>query len=703
MNNFFLKKIIKEELSENKNIANTFFYKIVSKGVNLKYLKSNFERYARSNNFEACVEYCNYAIKKFPNNTFGYIEKSKLYRTVNNESQADEILRNSPFSSRYTLRQKVDNTKPVKNKSLSLKLPTAAKRTKNISSQLKKLTAEGDNIKVVEFLNSNFHELTVEQMLLLCNIHQQMGNYICAFNTLIDAQKKYTNERKILMRIGEILQNDKKITQAHIYFKSAQIFYPEYGAVRKLSFEVDNNLLSEAKQTLRLILSFNTLSLLKFLPVINRVSSYFPEHRADFIRIRNEVKNILSDKDGRKGLNPSDQVKVAIKCRWYEVAETIILRNERGIKPVSDANITWAKSARSNYFGFEQLFALANYNDENTIPFGIFNGQSIEITNTKPDLKCIELFIPSVFFTEPKEEKPSYVTVRNFFRNIYAYILKRDDIIIIPRHQWNWRKCDLLDENHYSISYHTHEEMNPKRLHIQESTLANRCSMDNMGFAGYSSLSNGINFEEKAKIECNLISEVNRQALYYIENNISKYKQLDEDLDISNEYVFIPMQVTTDIVAALAYIDSITLLNTVANYFCNSDIKVVVKRHPYCKSLEVERLISELSSSNKIIVTEASVHNLIKNAKAVLTVNSGVGLESIIHNKPVIATGKSEYSYATAAIAHNEDELLNILDDLESIISLPTKRNEFLEYYFLTYALPYDALTDINKRLEQFI
>ncbi|RJJ95293.1 capsular biosynthesis protein, partial [Escherichia coli] len=89
----------------------------------------------------------------------------------------------------------------------------------------------------------------------------------------------------------------------------------------------------------------------------------------------------------------------------------------------------------------------------------------------------------------------------------------------------------------------------------------------------------------------------------------------------------------------------------------NTSTKVVVKRHPYCNSIEVEKLINELEKEGKIIVSDSSVHHLIKTSKAVITVNSGVGLETVIHNKPVIITGKSDYYYAATAIAKNGQEL----------------------------------------------
>ncbi|HBB2734273.1 TPA: capsular biosynthesis protein, partial [Escherichia coli] len=121
------------------------------------------------------------------------------------------------------------------------------------------------------------------------------------------------------------------------------------------------------------------------------------------------------------------------------------------------------------------FFSLANHNDDNKKLKGFLNGHEIEL-NHDEKLKCVEVFIPSVFFTNPAEEKPSYHTVRNFFVNIYSYLLTLENIIVVPRNQWNWRKCDPIINNAYVISYHTRsmDMDNKKHLHIQESTLAER-------------------------------------------------------------------------------------------------------------------------------------------------------------------------------------------------------------------------------------
>ncbi|EFH3983047.1 capsular biosynthesis protein, partial [Escherichia coli] len=612
-----------------------------------------------------------------------------------NKEAAKKIIDESPIDI---------NNNHIENKKQSVVKKNSKKSIIKISdAEIKKMISNCKYNEIIDLLQSKLDELSLEQVLILAKSFQQIGKHTEAYKTLIDAQVKFPNERKILMRLGEILQNDKKIPQAHIYFKAAKIFYPEYGTVKKLSFEVDNELWSNALETLNEILLFSTLSHLKFLPVLNRVSPFFPDKRDTIISIRNNVQSILWKKKGKKGTNPNNQVKIAIKCRWLALAESIILRNVNGSQPVSDSIIHWLNTVKEYQKGYELFFSLANHNDDNKKLKGFLNGHEIEL-NHDEKLKCVEVFIPSVFFTNPAEEKPSYHTVRNFFVNIYSYLLTLENIIVVPRNQWNWRKCDPIINNAYVISYHTRsmDMDNKKHLHIQESTLAERCSMDYMGYAGYSSLADDFTY----KIIDNYskhINNIEQQISFYIKNNISKYKQSDEEFHLESDYVFIPMQVTTDAVASLSYIDGIKLLKLVSEYFFNTSTKVVVKRHPYCNSIEVEKLINELEKEGKIIVSDSSVHHLIKTSKAVITVNSGVGLETVIHNKPVIITGKSDYYYAATAIAKNGQELRDIISDLESLNINEVFRKKFLAYYFLEYATPYYSVDKIHSNLLKFL
>ena len=104
-----------------------------------------------------------------------------------------------------------------------------------------------------------------------------------------------------------------------------------------------------------------------------------------------------------------------------------------------------------------------------------------------------------------------------------------------------------------------------------------------------------------------------------------------------------------DRVQSLARVPMLQMLDIVVRRFAGMDRAVVVKRHPLCQNRHVSDVLAALSASKKILLRNDSIHDLISNADAVITVNSGVRSEAAIYLKPVYIFGAAEY----APIAHS--------------------------------------------------
>ena len=519
-----------------------------------------------------------------------------------------------------------------------------------------------------------------------------------ALTLLKELHQQQPSNRKILMKIGEIYQNDKNIIPAHAFFKAAKTFYPEYGTVRKLSFEIDNGLFDNADKSIQEILSFPKLSLIKFLPVLNRACVYFPHYREEMRRVRTEVKNTLMNVKSRKGINPTDQAKLALKCRWINIANDIVSRNSLTLKSVTEETVNWIDLIDCRIKHLKDIIDIASLNDENHNTVGLLNGEKVILNNKKNEIKILELFIPSVYFNDPANEKTSYKTVRDFYNTVIESMLELKDIIIIPRNQWNWRYCDPMYQNSYVLSYHTLNSLTqPGWACIQESTIADKCSIDTNGFAGYSSINSIASECFHQDLSNERINKNNSFIKEYIAKNNSKYFQSTSLIqnNLHTPYVFLALQVTTDIVASLAYIDGLSLLSELAEYYKDKVEKVVVKRHPYCKSLSIENRLNELVSKNLIIISDDSIHKLIDGASIVYTVNSGVGLEAIMHNKNVITTGESDYSNCVS-VAKSVVELHNLIKNPRCHLDI---KDKFLDYYLNEYTMTANEKGKIKQKI----
>lgn len=132
--------------------------------------------------------------------------------------------------------------------------------------------------------------------------------------------------------------------------------------------------------------------------------------------------------------------------------------------------------------------------------------------------------------------------------------------------------------------------------------------------------------------------------------------------DSEESYIFVPFQVDydTQIISHSPWIEDMdNLYRILKNLVRNlpENIKVYVKEHPSSSRCYdyLHHLDNRIEFKNEVNTKE-----LIEKAKLVLTINSTVGLEAIIENKPVIVLGNAFYCIDGLCLqAQNEEDLLN--------------------------------------------
>ena len=208
-------------------------------------------------------------------------------------------------------------------------------------------------------------------------------------------------------------------------------------------------------------------------------------------------------------------------------------------------------------------------------------------------------------------------------------------------------------------------------VRLKESYLPGLYYFDRTGYSGWAELaynrdlqnqacrydlSNGIEFVEKIKHE-------------KLKNNSSKYGQPSRNntstqlLD-NTPYVLLALQTSEDLVASLATVNQLLLAEALAKKISDFNLTLVIKRHPLCKDNNVGSTIDRLKKRYGCVrISENSINDLIIDAKAVVTVNSGVGFETLIMGVPLITAGRSDYSFVTKSICNIGD-----LCDLNSML-----------------------------------
>lgn len=190
------------------------------------------------------------------------------------------------------------------------------------------------------------------------------------------------------------------------------------------------------------------------------------------------------------------------------------------------------------------------------------------------------------------------------------------------------------------FSYHSYG--NVKNVwRLKEAPLTPFYSIDKSGYSGWSNFKNIISFDSDKSLDY-----FENLKNCFIKSNNSKYKQGDDFEEGITDFIFFPLQVESDPVARFNRFNLFDLIDYVSNKAMESKEKIIFKVHPLSTTDVVKKYLFKLKEKNTFItiVDNVNIHSLIKNAKAVVSVNSGVGLEALLYGKPVYICGECEWS-----------------------------------------------------------
>lgn len=330
---------------------------------------------------------------------------------------------------------------------------------------------------------------------------------------------------------------------------------------------------------------------------------------------------------------------------------------------------------------------------------------SAESNENKKSL--IFYFPPSITALEMGEcsnDDRIFLYISVFFSNLFATIpLNRYDVI--PKLQFEWRAIHESGAHDCIVSYHTKgEEKN--NLRVKESAFSRYFNLDPLGYSGWHSAAK---LDEKSLLDITsnipnieieeIFSRLNRE---FVLNNESKYNQKKicvESPTLKDGYIFLCLQVVNDVVSTLAYIDVYTLLKDTVELARKHDLNLVIKRHPRCRSARIENLLKRLTKTNKIHITNASIHELIPAAKIVLTVNSGVGMEALLHAKRVVISGKTDYSCAVKTVTTKHELETELLSG--EVANVDTIKR-FIYHYYTKHLFRFDDTAKIDSFWKQY-
>jgi len=165
------------------------------------------------------------------------------------------------------------------------------------------------------------------------------------------------------------------------------------------------------------------------------------------------------------------------------------------------------------------------------------------------------------------------------------------------------------------------------------------------------------------------------------------------------KYVFFPLQIPND--QSIRYFSDFSeeeVVDAVIQWSRQSGVPVVFKPHPVSKKAMVE--FEQKVRGSGCYWSTANVHDLAAHARAIFTVNSGVGFESLLHLKPVVTFGRTEYDCVTVkATPGSIAEAWNDCQKLERK-ELEQRYSRFVDWFLSSYAIDMSNRKDGYKRLD---
>lgn len=242
-----------------------------------------------------------------------------------------------------------------------------------------------------------------------------------------------------------------------------------------------------------------------------------------------------------------------------------------------------------------------------------------------------------------------------------------------------WNPYGFLAYNRpiYKKKYELYKELQKKgkpTYIVERGALPNSIFIDKNGFLCESSSYNEknwnspLNNEQLQKVD-NYIKEITEDNTSLESQNSKRLNKEDffNNLNLDKKYdkiVFIPMQVHNDTVIQL-WSDWILNMKCFKDFIYElSEIfpntLFLVKNHP---NEENPNYLVKEEQSNLKIVDNLHYKDCIKYSNKVLTINSGIGLQSMMWNKPVGIVGKAFYQFKDINYKlNNKEEVYDFID-----------------------------------------
>jgi len=250
------------------------------------------------------------------------------------------------------------------------------------------------------------------------------------------------------------------------------------------------------------------------------------------------------------------------------------------------------------------------------------------------------------------------------------------------------------------LSYHTVGKIPDYRIwHYKPDYIPKALFFDTCGYSARAEVAtdDAVVVREFIKKNCNVEQSMGLLKKLTIDSNASKLNKVPrvKGRIHNGDFILFAGQVPKDTVIRHSFYGSYQkMLSSVLPELDKLGIKILFRPHPRAGMVGLENPTEYFRRFKNIEFFNGpcSIHQLIEESMGVISVNSGVGFEGLIHGRPVFTLGGCDYGCATHA--------LNSLDKMAEIPSLICDNHSDMAQKYLHYHLNNSVVFRGNSPME---
>lgn len=250
-------------------------------------------------------------------------------------------------------------------------------------------------------------------------------------------------------------------------------------------------------------------------------------------------------------------------------------------------------------------------------------------------------------------KQDSYPEIREHWKNFIVWIAQEvralnKNVLIVQSPNWMFNNTIQNYFHKHAQFYvpHTDRERfkgNGLTKYYMQTVFPHLFTVDPKGWSG------GAQFVETFDREAEYSPEAfNEMEEWAVINENSKFAQPQKKCAYFDIDIFVPLQLPHDL--TIKYHSDISVeefVTKLCEWSKETNKTIMFKGHPVnIESMKPLKEIIHKYSPNARYVEDIHIHDLIKSAKATYVINSGVGQEAMLFQKPVVCFGRCEYEAA---------------------------------------------------------